>query len=245
MLERTLAFLLLFQAKIKFFERQVSGRPDPQRVQANMELDTRHEKEVEKVKSELVQKCGDDDEMFHTLGEFESVQENYFQEKLKYVEEEHEIHLETIVKDYEILLLKTKNELDCQREEDFQRIRRLQDEIYAKEEQVLEVRKLLEDEAEQLKKELQEERERHYREMARKNEDQIALLAKEREVWEDDKHREIAILRSQYDGLLADKDYSCEMRLQDLRMWYESEMGRTQMEFIQREEIIKANYGQK
>ena len=233
------------QEKIRFFERQISGRPDPQRVQANLELDTRHEKEVEKVKSELVQKCGDDDEMFHTLGEFESVQENYFQEKLKYVQEEHEIQIETIVKDYELVLLKTKNELDIMREEDFQRIRLLQDEIYAKEEQIVEIQKSLENEAEQSRRELKEERERHCREMAKKNDEIISILAKEKEVWENEKQGEIAALRYQYDGWMAQKDYSCQVQLQELRGMYENEMKTREMEFIQREEIIKENYGQK
>ena len=183
--------------------------------------------------------------MFHTLGEFESVQENYFQEKLKYVQEEHEIQIETIVKDYEIVLLKTKNELDILREEDFQRIRLLQDEIYAKEEQIVEIQKSLENEAEQSRKELKEERERHYREMAKKSDDMVSILAKEKEVWENDKQREFAAMRSQYDGWMAEKDYSCEIRLQEMRGMYENEMAGREMEFIQREEIIKENYGQK
>ena len=232
------------QEKIRFFESQMNGRPDPQRVQANMELDTRHEHEMEKVKLELVQKCGDDDEMFHTLGEFESVQENYFQEKLKYVQEEHEIHIETIVKEYEILLLKTKNELDVLREDDFQRIRRLQDEIYAREEQIVDIRKKLDDEIENYERKLKEERGKHDVEMAKKNDDQIALLAKEKEVWENDKEREISLLKSQFDGWLVEKDHESEMRMQELRAMYENEMGRREMEFIQREEIIKANFGQ-
>ena len=210
-----------------------------------MELDTRHEKEVEKVKSELVQKCGDDDEMFHNLGEFESVQENYFQEKLKIVEEEHEVHLETVVRDYELLLLKTKDELHVLREEDFQRIRRLQDEIYAKEGQIIEIQKSLEDESEKFKNELKEERERHAREMFKKSEEQISLLAKEKEAWENEKQREMSVLRSQYDSWLAERDYSYEMKFQEQRAMYENEMSRREMEFIQREEIIKTNYGQK
>lgn len=210
-----------------------------------MELDTRHENEMEKVKSELVQKCGDDDEMFHALGEFESVQENYFQEKLQYVQEEHEVHIESVVKEYEILLLKTKNELDILREEDFQRIRRLQDEIYAKEEQILELKKSLEDETERLEQERREERDKHEKEIAKKNDDQVALLSSEKTVWENEKGREIAMLKMQFDGWLVQKDHELEMRVQEVRAMCENEMARREMEFIQREEIIKANYGQK
>lgn len=237
-------FLFNFKDKIRYFESQISNWRDPQRIQASIELNTRHENEMEKVKAELVQKCGDDDEMFHALGEFESVQENYFQERLKYVQEEHEVHIENIVKDYEVLLLKTKNELDVLREDDFQRIRLLQDQIYAKEEEVLEVKKSLEDAVEKYEKELKDEKNRHDREIARKIDDQIALLTKEKEVWENDKQREMAHLKMQFDGWIVQKDHELEMRTQEIRATYENEMMRREMEFIQREEIIKANYGQ-
>ena len=226
-------------------QAQLVDLRDPQRVQARMELDNRHENEVEKVKSELVQKCGDDDEMFHTLGEFESVQEEYFQERLKCVQEEHEIHVGNIIKEYEIMLLKTKNELDVLREDDFQRIRRLQDEIYAKEEAILEMRKAHEEEKENFEKALEEEKNSHDRDIARKTDEQIAIIAKEKEVWKAERERELDFMRTQFEGRMVEKDAENEEKLRNFQNWYENEMQRREMEFIQREEIMKEHLGQR
>ncbi|XP_065053400.1 A-kinase anchor protein 9-like isoform X3 [Rhopilema esculentum] len=233
------------QERIRLMQAQLVDLRDPQRVQARMELDNRHENKVEKVKSELVQKCGDDDEMFHTLGEFESVQEDYFQERLKCVQEEHEIHVGNIIKEYEIMLLKTKNELDVLREDDFQRIRRLQDEIYAKEEAILEMRKAHEEEKESLEKELAEEKNSHDRDIARKTDEQIAIVAKEKEVWNFERERELDFMRTQFEGRMIEKDAECEEKMRNLQNWYENEMQRREMEFIQREEIMKEHLGQR
>ena len=224
-------------------EEQLTRSHDPQRRQANIELDSRHETEVEKVKSELVQKCGDDDEMFHTLGEFEAVQENYFQERLRYVHEEHEIQMENIVKEYEILLLRTKNELDVLREDDFQRIRRLQDEIYAKEEAILEMRKNFEEEQEKHEKELTLERNKYDKEMAKKIDEQIAVVEKEKEVWNNDKEKEIAYLKTQFEGRMIEYGAENEEKFQALRARYEEEMLNRDMQYIKREEDIRTELG--
>eukprot|EP00794_Sanderia_malayensis_P003343 gene3343-3832_t len=135
------------QEQIHALEEQFKTRHNEELRHAELELAARYDKEMDKLKYGITQQHGEG--MFGVMSQFEAEQENYFKERLHYIQVEHENEMEQMSREHELVLLKTKNELDVLREEDFQRIRKLQDEIYAKEEEVLELR-IAYDQAEKL-----------------------------------------------------------------------------------------------
>ncbi len=145
--------MIFFQAQIKSLEEHLIKRHNEDLRQAEIDLAVRYEQEMDNLKYQITQRHGDD--MFVVMSEFEAEQENYFKERLHFIQQEHESEMEQLSREQELVLLKTKHELEVLREEDFQRIRMLQDEIYAKEEAILELKIALNSEGDDVQKKVE------------------------------------------------------------------------------------------
>ena len=192
--------------------------------QAEIELVSRYDREMEKLKIDITEKHGDD--MFLVMSEFEAEQENYFRERLRYLQEEHDTELEQLRQEYELLLLKTRHELEAMRDDDFQRIRKLQDEIYSREEKILEMRQNFEKEKIVIEKETETRVDKKH-----KSTPSEVLVAELR--------REVAEQRTYFEQLLIERNGDFEEKYQELRAYYEAETLNKAMDYAKKEEEWK------